>query len=114
MLDTFYKSKRVDQSCESEDQSLSKDTVVILGIPINNLTMEETLDCINSMIEDFKRDGRPRHIITANVDFVVNTLAWGLRKSKHPELLDVFRHANLITADGMPLVWVSHLQVVGE
>lgn len=85
------------------------ETVVILGIPVDNLTMEETIDRIFSMIEAYQRDQRPRLVATVNVDFVVNTLTWQLQRIRHPELLDTLRRADLVTADGMPLLLISRL-----
>jgi len=83
--------------------------IAILGIPIDNLSLEETVGCTFDMISSFEQDRRPRHICTVNTDFVVNTLAWHLRKTRHPELLDILRKADLVTADGMPMVWTSRL-----
>jgi len=85
------------------------ETVVILGIPADNLTMDETVDRIFSMIEAYQRDQRPRQVATVNVDFVVNTLTWRLGRIRHPELLDILQRADLVTADGMPLVVISKL-----
>jgi N-acetylglucosaminyldiphosphoundecaprenol N-acetyl-beta-D-mannosaminyltransferase len=85
------------------------ETVVILGIPIDNLTMDETVERIFSMIEAYRGDKRPRQVATVNVDFVVNTLTWRLGRIRHPELLDILRRADLVTADGMPLVVISKL-----
>ena len=81
--------------------------IAILGIPLDNLTMEETIESIFSMIEEYFTDKRPRQICTVNTDFVANTLPWNLSKTRHPELLDILRKADLVTADGMPLVWIS-------
>jgi N-acetylglucosaminyldiphosphoundecaprenol N-acetyl-beta-D-mannosaminyltransferase len=85
------------------------ETIVILGIPIDNMTMDETADRIFAMIESYHRDKRPRLVATVNVDFVVNTLTWRLGRIRHPELLDILRWADLVTADGMPLVVISKL-----
>ena len=85
------------------------ETVLILGIPVDNLTMDETIERIFSMIEAYKQDERPRLVATVNVDFVVNTLTWRLGRIRHPELLDVLQRADLVTADGMPLVLISRL-----
>lgn len=103
------KTIALNQEEESQKTKSYRDCIVILGIPIDNLTMQETLKNITFMIENFKKDGRSRHIVTVNVDFVVKTLTWALKKTKHPELLDIFRHADLVTADGMPIVWASRL-----
>jgi len=88
---------------------MSHNSIAILGIPIDNIDMDETINCIFKMIEAFNTDGRPRQVATVNVDFVVNTLAWGLKHIRHPELLDILRRADLVTADGMPVVWASQL-----
>lgn len=39
----------------------------------------------------------------------VNTLSWSMSGIRHPELLEILRKVDLVTADGMPLVWVSKL-----
>jgi len=85
------------------------DISVVLGIPIDNLTMDETVEGIFSLIEEYERDGRPRQVATVNVDFLVQTFAWRQRGIRHPELLHVLRRADLVTADGMPIVWTSKL-----
>ncbi len=88
---------------------MNHDIVVILGIPVDNLTMEETVERIFAMIEAYAKDGRPRQVATVNVDFLVNTHSWGLKHTRHPELLDILRRADLVTPDGMPIVWASKL-----
>ncbi|HOV88109.1 MAG TPA: hypothetical protein PLM79_17270 [Syntrophobacteraceae bacterium] len=49
------------------------ETVVIPGIPVDNLGMDEAVERIFAMVEDYRRDRRPRLVTTVNVDFVVNT-----------------------------------------
>lgn len=88
---------------------MAHDTIVILGIPIDNLTMDEAIERILGLIEAYGQDGRPRQVATVNVDFVVTTLSWGLKHIRNPELLDILRRADLVTADGMPVVWTSKL-----
>lgn len=88
---------------------MTDDTIAILGIPIHNLDMTETVDRIFEMVDAFQTDTRARQVATVNVDFVVNTLAWGLKQIRHPELLAILRKADLVTADGMPMVWTSKL-----
>lgn len=88
---------------------MSGETVVILGIPIDNLSMDEALAAVFSMVDAYESDHRPRLVATVNVDFVVNTLSWNLGRVRHPELLDILRRADLITADGMPVVLTGKL-----
>lgn len=88
-----------------------KDTAkIVLGIPIDNLTIEETVDAIFDMMGKFKDDNRSRYVSTVNVDFLVNALGWlPNQTARHPELLQILRHSDLVTADGMPVVWLSKL-----
>jgi N-acetylglucosaminyldiphosphoundecaprenol N-acetyl-beta-D-mannosaminyltransferase len=88
---------------------MDRDTVIILGIPIDNLTLAEAVDRIFSLIDAYRNDGAPRLVATVNVDFIVNTLTWQQDGVRHPELLDILRRADLVTADGMPVVWMSRL-----
>jgi len=88
---------------------MERQSVVVLGIPIDDLTMEEAVERIFEMTDAFEMDSRPRLVATVNVDFVVNTLSWRLKKARHPVLLDILRRSDLVTADGMPIVWTSKL-----
>ena len=88
---------------------MSDETIVILGIPVDNLTMDMAVDRIFSMIDDYSVDGRARLVATVNVDFLVNAHAWFRKHIRHPELLDILRRADMVTADGMPIVWASKL-----
>jgi len=83
--------------------------ISILGIPVDNMTMQETLDKIIDLVDQYQLDHRARQVATVNVDFIVNTLGWLPSHIRHPELLQVLRHADLVTADGMPIVWLSRL-----
>lgn len=85
------------------------DRNVILGLPIENLNADEVVDRIYCMIEDYRLDNTPKHVVTVNVDFFVNTMGWMPGNIKHPELLEILRRADLLTPDGMPIVWASRL-----
>ncbi len=75
-----------------------KSRVAILGVAIDNLTMEEVVDAIESKIAE----GGFHQIATANADF--------LMKSIHDEELhETLCRCDYVLADGMPLVWASHL-----
>jgi N-acetylglucosaminyldiphosphoundecaprenol N-acetyl-beta-D-mannosaminyltransferase len=76
--------------------------LVILGVPIDNLTMDEALARCEAFVEAGRRSGRTHQIATVNADFVVNSL-------HDPELRRILQEADMATADGMPLVWASRL-----
>jgi N-acetylglucosaminyldiphosphoundecaprenol N-acetyl-beta-D-mannosaminyltransferase len=81
----------------------SKDPrVAILGVTVDNLTMDEVLD----VIEDNIAEGGFHQFATANVDF--------LMKSIHDEeLYETLASCDLVLADGAPLVWASRLLGLG-
>ncbi len=72
--------------------------VSIMGCAIDNFTMQETLD----RIETFVRDGRPHQHVVVNVDKLV-------KASRDAELRRIINECALINVDGMPVVWASHL-----
>jgi len=70
--------------------------VVILGVPFDNMTMEEVV----ARIEDFVLAGEPRYVATANVNFVVKAI-------HDPEFMEIVQTADIITADGTPILWAA-------
>lgn len=85
----------------------SRDCFNSLGIPVDNLSLDETLATIVRMAKT--RDGKSRLVSTLNVDFLVNSLGYAFNRARHPELLDVLRNSELVTADGFPIVWLSRI-----
>lgn len=84
------------------------DQTVILGVPVDNLDMALTVDSVISMVDQYAVDKKARLVATANVDFIVNA-----NRKEEPDTKDslrsILRKADLVTADGMPLVWLSQL-----
>lgn len=70
--------------------------LVLFGIPFHDVTFEETIDwCVRRM-----RSGRPACLATANVDFL-------MQAAHDPELQRILLEADLVIADGMPIVWLA-------
>lgn len=67
-----------------------------MNTEIDNLTMEETLDAIDVLIQKKKN----AYVVTPNVDHIVQI-------EKDKELQDVYANADLILADGKPLLWIA-------
>lgn len=76
--------------------------LVILGVPVDDMTMSEALERCDEFIAVGRATGRTHQIATVNADFVVNSL-------HDPELQRILQEADMATADGMPLVWGSRL-----
>jgi N-acetylglucosaminyldiphosphoundecaprenol N-acetyl-beta-D-mannosaminyltransferase len=83
--------------------------IAVIGTIVDNLTMDETVKKVFKMVDRFKDDGHPRQLATLNVDFLVNAHSWRPDHPRHPELLNILRHADIVTADGMPILWTSKL-----
>lgn len=76
--------------------------IVILGVPIDDLNMAETLDRLDEFVRVGRETGKGHQVATVNADFVVKAMA-------DPELRYLLQEADLATADGMPLVWGARL-----
>jgi len=76
--------------------------VAILGVAIDNLTMEEVLASVEAKIAE----GGFHQIATANVDFLMKSV-------EDEELRETLGRCDLVLADGMPLVWASRLMGMG-
>lgn len=70
--------------------------VAILGIPFDHLTIRQAIAEIEQMIAA----RRPNYAVTANVDFLVQSL-------EDDELRRILIAADLVLCDGTPLVWAS-------
>lgn len=72
--------------------------IYMMGCPVDNLSMEETLETVESFI----RSGKPHQHAVVNVDKLV-------KANRNAELRRILNDCALINADGMPVVWASRL-----
>ncbi len=77
-------------------------SLIILGVPVDDLTMEQALDRLDLLIQTGRATGRCHQVATVNADFVVNAL-------RDPELRFILQASDMATADGAPLVWGARL-----
>lgn len=73
--------------------------VAFLNTEVDNLTMDEAIDKAEELIIKKK----PSYVVTPNVDHIVK-----LETDK--EFQDVYKNADLILTDGMPLIWISKMK----
>jgi N-acetylglucosaminyldiphosphoundecaprenol N-acetyl-beta-D-mannosaminyltransferase len=88
----------------------TRDCVNSLGIPVDNLSLQDAIDRIVGMTKN--NEGKTRLVSTLNVDFLVNSLGYAFTRPRHPELLNVLRSSDIVTADGFPIIWLS--KIVGK
>ena len=73
--------------------------IKFLNTEVDNLTMNEAVQKIEQLILNKK----PSYVVTPNVDHIVK-----LESDK--EFQEVYKEADLILTDGMPLIWISKLK----
>jgi len=71
------------------------DSVRVLGLRVDQLSMTDTLDRIETFI---KERNTPRHLVTADASMVVTA-------RQDPELAKIVNAADLVTADGAGILW---------
>ena len=76
----------------------SAEKVILFGVPIDNLTLAETVDRIEALV----RTGQTHQHVVINVDKVV-------KLQRDPELRAAILECDLINADGQPVIWASRL-----
>ncbi len=69
-----------------------------LNTQIDNITMDEAIAEINKLIQNCSYN----YIVTPNLDHIVML-------EKDNEFISAYKNANLIVADGKPLIWISKL-----
>lgn len=75
---------------------------LVAGVPVDDVTMDETVEMIGGFIEVGRRTGRTFQLATINVDFVVNA-------QHDDELRAILQRADVCVADGMPVVWYAKI-----
>lgn len=74
------------------------DRAEIWGVPFDCVTLQQAV----AQIEAFIVRGRPSYVITANVNYL-------MLHHRHREMRKITQHADLILADGQPIVWRSKM-----
>lgn len=77
-----------------------KPSIPLFGLDIAAVSFDTALDVLCAAA--LQRDGRARVAVTPNVDHVV-------RLDAQPEFQRLYRTADFLFADGMPVVWASRL-----
>lgn len=83
---------------ESKAMRPFRQRIALLGVSIDNLSMNEVVETIDGLIEK----GGHYQVATANVDFLTKAL-------DDCELLEILHRCELVVPDGMPLVWASKI-----
>jgi N-acetylglucosaminyldiphosphoundecaprenol N-acetyl-beta-D-mannosaminyltransferase len=74
------------------------ETIDILGVPLHNLTMDETLDAFRQMA----LSGRPHHVMTVNPEFIMIA-------KRDSTFRTALTHATLCVPDGVGIILASRI-----
>lgn len=85
----------MSRSMETNSQS-PQSRVSILGMPLDVLTFAQSVECMIALA----RGQRNSYVVTANVDHLV-------RFARDPSVRTLYTSADLVVADGMPVIWAS-------
>lgn len=77
-------------------------SALVAGVPVDDVTMDDTIAMIGDFIEVGRKTGRTFQLATINVDFVVNA-------QHDDELKAILQRADVCVADGMPVVWYAKI-----
>lgn len=72
--------------------------VKLLNVTVDNLIMDEAVEKLDQLINN----GKYNYVVTPNVDHIV-------KLDSDEEFQKVYRNADLVLTDGMPLIWISKL-----
>ena len=88
------------ESPESRPRCMTSglETVELFNMPINNLTLAETLAAMGAHIEA----GKQGFVVTPNVDHAVEY-------AKNELFRQAYFHASFVLADGVPILWAGKL-----
>jgi len=79
-----------------------RNLIVLLGVPVDNLDFNETIDQIDKFVQKGRNLRRSYQVATVNTDFLV-------KAAGDPKLLRLLQSVDLATPDGMPLLWATRL-----
>jgi len=77
-------------------------SVLVLGVPVDDVTMDEAVDDIARFVRDGRAEGRSYQVTTVNLDFVTNAV-------RDREVMGLLQRAELSIPDGMPIIWGARL-----
>lgn len=81
--------------CGMEDK---REKIYILGIPVDNVTMRESLEIFQELLSKDKAS----YIVTPNSEII-------MKATKDPDLADLIQNADLVIPDGIGLVYASRM-----
>ncbi|WP_246114484.1 WecB/TagA/CpsF family glycosyltransferase [Rubripirellula tenax] len=85
-------------SLPAESPPIRHTRSVVWGVPFDHVTLDEAVDSIEGLVTH----GQPAYVITANLNYA-------MLNHRRDEMKPITREADLILADGQPIVWRSRL-----
>lgn len=77
-----------------DNQKISR--INICGIEIDNISMQETVDAIELLIQKDKKAS----VVTPNIDHII-------KLQQDSKFIKAYKNASLVLVDGVPIIWAS-------
>ncbi|MFW6011694.1 MAG: STAS domain-containing protein [Desulfosalsimonas sp.] len=91
-------------------KTIFPETAVILGIPIDNLRLEQIIDRMFKMAADYETDGRPRTAVAVDLNTVIHLYSSSRRGGDYEEaIVNILRQADFMIPIGRPVAWIARL-----
>jgi exopolysaccharide biosynthesis WecB/TagA/CpsF family protein len=81
----------------------------IFGIPVSTLGGSQTVNVFHELLKKHDRENKAQYVATLNMDFLSNCFHTFSLKVKNEALYSTLKNADLVTADGMPIVWFGKM-----
>lgn len=88
---------------------MQRDQKFILGIGIDNVSFNEAIQEIISLIQNFPKRQKAHYVAPINANLINSSVCWNWSNIKNNELLNLLRHSSLALCDKNPLYWLSYL-----
>ncbi len=96
---------------------MNSDSIVILGVPVDNLNEEEAISRLFSMARAYDEDGRPRIAVAVTAETIIRLRASANKKPAGEThllenggfLINTLRNADLMIPVGLPVAWASRI-----
>ena len=98
MNTTYDNISKIIEQNNVDKSTIPNNIVEILGVPINRISSEE----VTNILVMWALSDRTHHVVTVNPEFVMIA-------QQNKEFLTVLQKASLRIADGIGILWASHL-----
>lgn len=88
---------------------MNNDSIVILGVPVDNLDLEESLSHLFSMSRSYDEDGRPRLAVAVTAETIMYLRASTNHTDTLSSLFKTLRNADILIPLSLSIAWAAKI-----